>query len=309
LQSNTVDVLHFEGHLNIDNARMKLDSQTRKFAFLLMLCSFIPVSLFAGETDPPSANWAYSSVFGTGWYQINHNRSVFALKLPVRQTLQSSSITESGKRETGFEIDYALSVGLYSIDDLPGLVSPDNFGTVIFTPGIKLEIPITQKWYLRPFLNFGWGSELASSDSAWIYHAGIKSRYTFPADTGKWALLNSIYYAGYTPDDGPSNDLAAILTGIEYKQQLKKTSKTGDPIDLHWSLAYSFLGDELTFGLPDGDIDSVDDQFEASLAYGYRNRPIKLWFMKFDSVGLGYRFSSNGTFKGISLNLGSWFTR
>ncbi len=288
---------------------MKQDSYARKFTFLLILFSFIPVSLFASETDPPSANWAYSSIFGTGWYQINHNRSVFALKIPVRQTLKTSSITESGKRAIGYEIDYALSIGIYSIDDLPGLVNPDNFATVIFTPGIKLEIPITRRWYLRPFLNFGWGSELEKNDSAWIYHAGIKSRYTFPGNNGRWSLLNSIYYAGYTPDDGPSNDLAAILTGIEFKQQLKKTSKTGSPIELHWGLSYSFLGDELTFGLPAGDIDSIDDQFEASLAYGYRNRPIKLWFMEFDRVGFGYRFSSNGLFKGVSLNIRSWFRR
>ncbi len=293
------------------HTNMKLYSRTLRTTcqFLLILYAIGPVLLFAEETDPPSANWAYSSIFGTGWYQIDNNRSVFALNLPVRQTLRSSSITESGKREIGFEIDYALSVGLYSIDDLPGLVSPDNFGAVILTPGIKIEIPITHRWYLRPFLNFGWGSELGSGDSAWIYYAGLKSRYTFPADSGNWALINSIYYAGYTPDVGPSNDLAAMLAGIEYKQQLKTTSKTGEPIDLHWSLAYSYLGDELAFGLPDGDFDSVDDQFEAELAYSYRNRPIKLWFMKFDSVGLGYRFNSNGTFKGISLNMGSWFTR
>ncbi len=97
-----------------------------------------------------------------------------------------------------------------------------------------------------------------------------ESRYTFPVGNSKWALLNSIYYAGYTPGDGPSNDLAAILTGIEYKQQLKNTSKPGGPVELHWGLSYTFLGDELTFGLPAGDIDSVDDQFEISLAYGYR---------------------------------------
>jgi hypothetical protein len=133
--------------------------------------------------------------------------------------------------------------------------------------------------------------------------------YTLPAASSNWALINSIYYAGYTPSVGPSNDLAVIQAGIEYRQQLKIISKKGDPVDLHWTLAYSYLGDELTFGLPDGSIDAVDDQFEAAVAYGYRNRPIKLWFMEFDNIGLGYRFSSNGTFKGISLNLGSWFVR
>jgi hypothetical protein len=284
---------------------------TRKTAcqLLLLLCVISPATLLAEEADVEPVNWAYSSVFGTGWYTVENNQSLFALSLPVRQTLRHSSISESGNRGIGFEIDYALSVGFYNIDDLPGLIDPDNFGSVVFTPGLIMEIPITQRWHLRPYANFGWGSKLGSSDSAWIYYTGIKSRYTLPTASSNWALINSIYYAGYTPSVGPSNDLAVIQAGIEYRQQLNKTSKKGDPIDLHWTLAYSYLGDELTFGLPDGDIDAVDDQFEAAVAYGYRNRPIKLWFMEFDNIGIGYRFSSNGTFKGISLNLGSWFVR
>ncbi len=290
---------------------MKLNNQLRKIAckLPLMLCILQPAALFAEEADVEPVNWAYSSVFGTGWYTVDDNQSLFALSLPVRQTLRRSSITESGKREIGFEIDYALSVGFYNIDDLPGLIDPDNFGSAVFTPGIILDIPITQKWHLRPYANFGWGTKLGSSDSAWIYYTGIKSRYTLPAASRNWALINSIYYAGYTPSVGPSNDLAVIQAGIEYRQPLNKISKIGDPIDLHWTLAYSYLGDELTFGLPDGSIDAVDDQIEVAVAYGYRNRPIKLWFMEFDNIGLGYRFSSNGTFKGISLNLGSWFVR
>ena len=276
---------------------------------LLLLCIICPATLLAEEADVEPVNWAYSSVFGTGWYTVDNNQSLFALSLPVTQTLRKSSISETGVREIGFEIDYALSVGFYTIDDLPGLLDPDNFGSAVFTPGIELEIPITQRWYLRPYANLGWGTKLGSSDSAWIYYTGIKSRYSLPTTSSNWSLINSIYYAGYTPSVGSSNDLAVIQAGIEYRQQLNKTSKKGDPIDLHWTLAYSYLGDELTFGLPDGSIDAVDDQFEAAVAYGYRNQPIKLWFMEFDNIGLGYRFSSNGTFKGISLNLGSWFVR
>ena len=279
------------------------------YGFLLILFACMPAVLLAEEAEVEPVNWAYSSVFGTGWYTVEENQSLFALSLPVRQTLRKSSITESGERGIGIEIDWASSLGLYKIDDLPGLIDPDNFGSIVFTPGVKLEIPVTPNWYLRPYANFGWGSKLGSSDSAWIYYTGIKSHYTLPLASSNWALINSIYYAGYTPSVGPSNDLAVIQAGVEYRQQLNKISKNGSPVDLHWTLNYSYLGDELTFGLPDGSIDAVDDQIEVALAYSYRNKPIKVWFMEFDNIGLGYRFSSNGTFKGISLNLGSWFLR
>jgi hypothetical protein len=134
---------------------------------LFLLCTTSPAALFAEEAEVEPVNWAYSSVFGTGWYTVENNQSLFALSLPVRQTLRHSSITESGEREIGYEIDYALSVGFYHIDDLPGLIDPDNFGSVVFTPGLIMEIPITQRWHLRPYANFGWGSKLGSSDSAW----------------------------------------------------------------------------------------------------------------------------------------------
>ncbi len=279
------------------------------YRLLLILFTACPAAVLAEEADVEPVNWAYSSVFGTGWYTVDDNQSLFALSLPVRQTLRKSAFSESGQRQIGYEIDYALSVGFYNIDDIPGLIDPDNFGSVVFTPGVILDIPVTQRWKLRPYANLGWGSKLGSSDSAWIYYTGIKSRYTLATATSNWALINSIDYAGYKPSVGSSADLAVIQAGIEYRQKLNKLTKKGAPVDLHWTLAYSYLGDELTFGLTDGSIDAVDDQVEVAIAYGYRNRPIKIWFMEFDNIGLGYRFSSNGTFKGISLNLGSWFLR
>lgn len=282
-----------------------------KITWLLLILSFanFPTLLFAEEAEVEPVNWAYSSIFGTGWYTVDDNQSLFALSLPVRQTLRKSSVSDTGERYIGVEIDWATSVGLYQIDDLPGLLDPDNFGSIVFTPGIELEIPVTERWYLRPYANFGWGTKIGSSDSAWIYYTGIKSRYTLPASSNNWAIINSIYYGGYTPSVGPSSDLAVFQAGIEYRQQLNSISKKHGPVDLHWTLAYSYLGDELTFGLPDGGLDAVDDQIEMAVAYGYRKQPIKIWFMEFDNIGLGYRFSSNGTFKGISLNLGSWFVR
>lgn len=108
---------------------------------------------------------------------------MFALNLPFRQTVRPSSITETGKREIGFEIHYPLTLGIHNIDDLPGIIEPDNFGTITFTPGLELEIPLSQHWHLRPFINVGWGNELEMNHSAWIYYSGIKSRFTFPADS------------------------------------------------------------------------------------------------------------------------------
>ena len=95
------------------------------------------------SAPPPSAkatfepvHWAYSAFFGTGWYHKQDARSVFVLRLPPRQVLRTSKITENGERKLGVEIRYPLSMGFYDVKDLGGIIEDDNFSTVSFVPGV-----------------------------------------------------------------------------------------------------------------------------------------------------------------------------
>ena len=254
-------------------------------------------------------HWAYSSFFGTGWYQVEGARSVFVVRAPIRQTLRKSSLDKSGKDKLGIEIRYPVTVGLHDIEDIGGIIENDNFATASFTPGVELEIPINERWYLRTLAHVGWGSDLRNNDSAWIYYAGIKSRYVFPARKYQWTLLNALYYAGYTPDEGRSDHLAVAQIGAEFRQPLNKATIKGEPLDLHWTLMYSFLGNELHFNLPDGTFDPIGDQIEVGLQMSLRNRPFKLWFLNIHRVGVGYQFSSDGQFTAITLSMNSWFRK
>jgi len=269
----------------------------------------VSVSLCAEEPDFEPIHWAYSSFFGTGWYQIQDSRSVFVMRMPVRQTLRESSLTESGERQLGIQIKYPLTLGLHDVDDIGGILETDNFGTVSFAPGVELEIPINQRWYMRASAHIGWGKELNTGESAWIYYAGVKSRYAFPGKKYDWYLLNSLYYAGYAPDEGRSDHLAVAQLGAEFRQPLNKATLFGRNIDLHWSLMYSFLGNELHFNLPDGKFDPINDQIEVAIAMSLRDGPYEFWFFKVHRLGVGYQFSANGQFKAITFSMRSWFTQ
>jgi len=275
--------------------------------FILFLCISGP--LHAEDPDFEPIHWAYSSFFGTGWYQIEDSRSVFVMRMPVRQTLRESSYSETSERELGIQIKYPLTLGLHDVDDIGGILETDNFGTMSFTPGIELEIPINKRWYMRTFAHVGWGKELNTGESAWIYYAGVKSQYAFPGKKYDWYLLNSLYYAGYSPDDGRSDKLAVAQLGAELRQPLGKATLFGENIDLHWSLMYSFLGNELHFNLPDGSFDPIEDQFEVAVAMSLRTGPYKFWFFNVHRLGVGYQFSSNGQFKAITFSMRSWFTQ
>ena len=234
---------------------------------------------------------------------------MFVMRMPIRQSLRESSFSESGERKLGIEIKYPLTVGLHNVDDFGGILETDNFGTVSFTPGLMLEIPVNKKWYLRSFAHIGWGMEVNTGDSAWIYYAGVKSQYAFPGKKYDWYLLNSLYYAGYTPDQGRSDHLAIAQLGVEFRQPLNNTTLFGQNIDLHWKLMYSFLGNELHFNLPDGNFDPIEDQFEVAVAISLRDGPYEFWRFKVHRLGVGYQFSSNGQFKAITFSMRSWFTK
>ena len=283
-----------------------------KKAFAFLVCLSITISdAQAAETKSvfEPVHWAYSSFFGTGWYQIEDARSVFVVRVPIRQTLRTSSLTESGTRRLGVEIRYPVSVGLHDIEDLGGIIENDNFATGSFTPGVELEIPINPRWYLRTLAHVGWGSDFRSDDSAWIYYAGVKSRYMFPAKKNQWSILAGLFYVGYTPDDGRSDHLAVAQFGTELRQPLAKATFHGEPVDLHWTFMYSFLGNELHFNLPDGTFDPIQDQIELGLQVSLRNRPFKLWFLDIHRLGFGYQFSSSGEFTAITLSMNSWFRK
>ena len=263
----------------------------------------------AARDDPAKqVHWAMGAFFGTGWYQVDDNRSVFVFRIPPRQTLRESSFDENGKRKLGIEIQYPVSFGLHNLDQLPDFVDFDNFATVTFTPGVQVEIPVTEKWYLRPYAHIGYGAEISTSDSAWIYYGGVKSRYQLSSSKYNWSLLNAVYFAGYKPEFARRGQYGSFMTGLEFNQPLKSFQLGGDDTWLNWHITYNYLFDRLNFHVDEDRVESIGDQWEIGLALSKGSKNIKIWFISFEHVGLAYKWSSNGAYRAISINLRSPFT-
>ena len=263
----------------------------------------------AARDDPAKqVHWAMGAFFGTGWYQVDDNRSVFVFRIPPRQTLRESSFDENGKRKLGIEIQYPVSFGLHNLDQLPDFVDFDNFATFTFTPGVQVEIPVTRKWYLRPYAHIGWGTEMSTSDSAWIYYGGVKSRYQLSNGKYNWSLLNAVYFAGYKPEFAQRGQYGSVMTGLEFNQPLKSFQLGGDDTWLNWHFTYNYLFDRLNFHVDENRVESIGDQWEIGLALSKGSKNIKIWFISFEHIGLAYKWSSNGAYRAISINLRSPFT-
>jgi len=296
---------HFRPHFN---------GQGVLLALAFLMCTFsgdvlAQASQLQAREDPArQVHWAMGAFFGTGWYQVDDNRTMYIFRIPPRQTVRKASIDEKGRRKLGIEIHYPFTFGLHNLDELPDFIDFDNFATVSFTPGIQLEIPVTEKWYLRPYAHFGWGTETSSSESAWIYYGGIKSRYRLGNGKVKWALLNGLYFAGYQPEFKRRGEFASFMTGLEYAQPLKRFELGGDALWLNWHVTYNYFLDKLNFHVEEDRVESVDDQWEIGLALSKGSNKMKFWFISFEHLGLSYKWSSNKHYRAITFNLRSPFT-
>jgi len=276
---------------------------------LILSLVLTPAIARSQETGSSPVHWAYSAYFGTGWYSVAGDRDVYVVRMTPRWTLKEPSLDADGGRSIGIYVKSPVSVGLDTFDynDPADAVDIDNVSFLSVNPGIDIEVPINDIWTLRPYASIGYGQELGGSDSAWAYWAGVKSRLAFRSGKLNWRLINLLGFVGYTPDEGPSDTIWPAMAGLEFDYPVGKPRGDADQLLLHWHVAYSVFGDSLNFtDTPTVNWD-ITDQLEIGAAIGRRDSPIRIWFMKFDRLGLGYRASSSGDLKGIMFVFRSMF--
>lgn len=304
---------HYESTKNIvavnqPGRRLGSVLQVAVIAFAIVAC--LPRTGLAQDPDIRSLHWAYASYFGTGWYSVGDNRDAYVLRMTPRWKYREASISESGDRSIGIFFKFPVTAGLetFDLDDPLGAVDPDNLASLSVTPGIDIEIPLTQRFTLRPYAAIGWGSALDGSESAWSYWAGIRSRYSFQSGKLDWALLNSVAYVGYTPSEGSTEVFCPLMIGLEFEYPLGEKKDEEGAWLLYWHGTYTSYAHNLDFLSPDSSgVQPISDEWEVAVALGKKDQRMQIWFMNFDRLGLGYRTSSDGQLRGITFIFRSVF--
>jgi hypothetical protein len=253
--------------------------------------------------------WAFAPILGTGWYNIDDGRSAFIFRFAPRREIREALLSESGERQIGFYWSFDSAVGLYDIDDLSEIVDRQNIGMVGFTPGIGMEVPVTQRWSVKTFANFGWGTVVDEDVKAFIYYAGVKSRYILNTKSENWAWLTGFYYGGVSPSHAASSDLTSFYTGIEYTQPLKRLSPGGKVMNVFWQVGYGYLDDPSVKGLNTKSSSSIGSTIDFTVALGLQDESFEFGFLKFERLGLTYSTDPNGEFHAISFTVTSWFNK
>ena len=250
-----------------------------------------------------------SSFLGTGWYQIDDSLSVFVVRMPPRQTVRESSYNSREDRGIGIEIKYNTTLGFYFFGDESAGEDWINLGTLSFTPGVELEIPVTSDFYLRPFAHVGWGVASRDHTSAWIWFGGIKSRYRLPSGPHKLAVIGNIYYGGFTPSEGDSDDMGGLALGLEGSIPMGGRKYAESTLDVDWHVMYTHFSNEPVFSSPRAESIQVQRMIEFGLALGPREGKWDFWLWKPERLGLALKWDPDTDFLGVTINFTSWFRR
>ena len=282
-------------------------------SFILALVITTAASAHAQSAADAPIHWAYGTYFGTGVYRVSGGEEAYILSMRPRWQLREAALDDQGQRTAGIELRFPVAIGAYELDaaDIGGTLSVDNVGTLSAVPGVEFDVPMSARWSLKPLAYVGWGTELDGDASAWIYWTGLKSRWLFPRGKTNWALVNALTYVGYSADAGDSGNGLPLFTGFEVDRPLDMKKLADEPVILHWHVGYTSYLNEAKF-LPSSTSTEhvrLDDEWELGVAFSTGQEPLRLWRLKWDRVGVAYRFSSDGDFSGISLVFKSLYER
>ena len=115
-------------------------------AYAILAPLSLPGAVFSQSAEPSTIHWAYSTYFGTGWYEVDDSRDAFVIRYTPRRLIRQHSLVE-GRRTYGIELRVPITIGLnhFPLDDLAGSVNPDNLANVSVTPGVNLQIPVSER--------------------------------------------------------------------------------------------------------------------------------------------------------------------
>lgn len=229
-------------------------------------------------------NWYYAATFGTGVY-TSGDRTVAVLQLPLSYTLW-----EPGEDRWGLRLTLPVSVGFYDykFDDVFNQGLPRGLSTMSFVPGLELEKQITSRWRLKPYISAGIGWELEGGGRAWIYDAGLRSRFLLGEDNGvEFALLNRLSLAGYNPNDGSTEPLGYFAIGLDIVVP-STTEVLGHHIIFAMAPAYYHYFRRLRYAEFTNAENSIGEEFELAISVLTR-RPFSILGIDVDRIGIAVR--------------------
>ena len=270
-------------------------------------CAILSMALFhanfalSQQMPEPSVHWAYASYFGTGWYRIGDQQSAFIASLAPRWASGDIESLNKADREAIYTIRVPITVGVARLDleDVPGILDPENFSTLSTGLRADLDVPLSARFSIRPNVQLSYGTVIGENDHAWTYRADVRARYTFEAGQLDWALIGATGFLGYDASPGTDDSFTYATLGTEFAYPVRWFSSVESQTLLYWHVLYTDFLNRVEVQGDAGQTVEVTNYWQAGVAFGKKDEPLQLGFLKFDRLGLAYDISPSGELRGI----------
>lgn len=265
----------------------------------------------ATDVEPSDAiPWAFAPLLGTGRYEIADDTLVQSLGYAPRKRFRAAALDGAGGRRIGIELRVPLVVSTYRTD-LAGLasLSLDDVGTFAIVPGVEIDIPVGERFSVKPLAYAGYGREFHGGPSAAVYWAGIKARTAFARGELDIDLVTSLRYAGFNAGDGDSGDVVPLRAGVEITQPMPDRKLADEPLALYWHAAHTHYVDDDAGHASDPVPRNVNDEWELGISFGKHDGRLRLGFLSWDRVGFAVTLDSGADLSGARLIFNSLYDR
>lgn len=253
------------------------------------------------EVDQPTVHWAYASYFGTGWYRISDQQSAFIANFAPEWKSGPAKWLGDWGRDAAYRIRVPLTVGVARLDfnDVPGILDPENLSTASIGLSADVDVPLSERLSFRPSAQLSYGTVLGESEYALTYRGDVRARYRFGSGDHDWALIGALGAVAYDTNGGTNDHFSYATLATEFAHSLTRFSNDEKEVLLYWHVGYTDLLDRIGVQGRQGQFDEITNYWQVGLAFGKKDEDIKLWFLKFERLGLSYNVSPSGDLRGI----------
>lgn len=234
-----------------------------------------------------TVHFSFATLLGTGVYQLD-DRTVTIFRVPISWTFR-----EPTREEFGIKLKVPTAIGFHNYDFLENLIPVnDQLSTLSVVPGVELEWLVGKAWRLKPQGYLGFGTDLSSTDSAFIYGVGVSALRPLNIAYPEMHFGTALLLNGYDPGSTTGDFISRWTAGVDAKFPTRWRFDDRDVFIGGHVIGYYYTN-QLEFRTIIDEPIKLRAEIEFGVFIGARPSP-KILGISINRLGIGFRFSDVG---------------
>lgn len=257
----------------------------------LLICVGVAVHAQTPLTRSEQAviNFGFATQLGSGVYTMS-GRTLQVYKLPFGYDFDRAPDARVRARLT-------LPVTLGFIDfeavDVAETGLPQSLDSLSFVPGLMLDVMLSPRWRLQPFVEAGIARDRANDLDQRIHAVGLRSLFDMSQGGTDWQLYDELLHSAVEQRSlDRTDDFTRLRLGVTGRRPFDVAGDGRRPDYLVYGFADLFPDTPESPVNGDQDGNGGAAQFELGVTFG-TTEPLKWRRIPLPRIGLGYRFGED----------------